>query len=1176
MIQWKLNIYILLILFSYLLLYTNCRIDLEDEFKKKDEYYKDKALEPGKIQMKYLKDQNRDPFTFKGDGINCDLLVNIYSLSCNVESSFNGRSFSSLKLNANMFSGRIKKDLINSSEIIMKEKVYLINGNPKYKDKKNCPLIINTIDRSNLTLFVEENEPTILYFDKDNLETINLSYNISKNTSFLALSFSFNEVSKFNINIKDIIDTTISNSTTIFLDSDSLKKIKDDNLYIKIEQNENSYPSFLNFQIIKPNSIYILQRNYINKGFITSNSSKQYYYMEVFEEEGEIMLHNKRNNGKLFGLIKPKNEVKYPFNMSEYLTEDKDNKLEFNEHTQKLSFNSGHTKDCKKGCYLLLTYKNENIDNANPLIGYEYTLFARIWDVEDFSPQIINIPLNEYIFGTFEDNSFINHYYTLSIPEGIKEMFIQIESNYIEGFIGEGKKKLITFKNTENNLNLTNEETIIKFEKVKLEYFISKKVLSLAFRAKNFFEDIFSFYHFRILVLKENDIKLIYPLDSNIGNICLPEKYETKDKYYYCYALLSNNYNEFNLKFSVSTSNQKDNYKIAVHKNNSEDENNFTKLYISELEKVKDLQSILFEFEFEDNKPKTILSMFTNDKDISSPKFYSSQIYILFNSSKEFNFNFNYENCLLIFKFISGSGTISSGGYSKIEANSNNFGKPITIPISKVKKIIFKSEESFIYHLDLKYVNPKSGTRELIVGESLNEILLDTQFPIYYYLKIGNQDNIDINFRIINLEKGNITTNIFINGYMIDNEALERKLNGEFIELTESIKGQYDQIFKNGILQINETIINKFVKNINSKDNKKEYILIKIDGEHYIENDLSIEIIAMSNDKGYYLVPVNQYIMGYSAFNNTKYLIKNNLIDNNTNDIIIEFSPNYKEINLAFDNLTESPTYKDDITTGIQKYLINTDNNKEILLNINRPEGISNGNYLFKYYFLKNNDEFEYKFDNSYTKAKVNAKDNKEDICLKFNKFEIYNNEIKINNKINSGIIIKIFGSLFKKSKADKQYNELLNTSAFISSEPSYKNNTDYKDNNSFELCFMNMNKTYFIFDLQIKFNIIFNEYFFKEDSFVYTLPIDLTNELEDSVIKDYLNKNKYLLITILIVIILMLIFIFLYIKMKKRNKNLENQVSLFSRSSEEQELYSEYSNDKDKNSDIDDENAFI
>ena len=124
MIQWKLNIYILLILFLYLLFYTNCQIDIEDEFKQKKEYYENLTLEPGKVQMKYLKDQNKDPFVFKDEGINNDLLVNIYSLSCNVESSFNGGSFSSLKLNENIFSGSIKKNLINSSDIIMKEKVY--------------------------------------------------------------------------------------------------------------------------------------------------------------------------------------------------------------------------------------------------------------------------------------------------------------------------------------------------------------------------------------------------------------------------------------------------------------------------------------------------------------------------------------------------------------------------------------------------------------------------------------------------------------------------------------------------------------------------------------------------------------------------------------------------------------------------------------------------------------------------------------------------------------------------------------------------------------------------------------------------------------------------------------------------------------------------------------------
>ena len=487
---------------------------------------------------------------------------------------------------------------------------------------------------------------------------------------------------------------------------------------------------------------------------------------------------------------------------------------------------------------------------------------------------------------------------------------------------------------------------------------------------KNFFEDTFSFYHFRILILKENDNNLIYPLDSNIGNICLPERDENKVDNYYCYALLSNNYNEFILNFSVSTSKLKDNYSISLYRNYKSEKSVPNKYYLSEVNNDKKLKLILFKFEFEDNRPKTILSMFANDKDINSPKFYSSQVYILSNSSKQFNFNFNYGNCLLIFKYISGSGNILFGEYQKIEVNSNYFGKPITIPISEVKNITFKTEESFIYHLELNYIRPKSNIKELIIDESRNELLFDTQFHIYYYIKYENQENIDINDRIINLED-EATTNILINGYIINNEELEKKLDGEFIELEQSIRGLYDKTFKNGILQINEDIIKNFSK-INESDNlnnETKFVLIKIDGKHYISNSLSVEIIAMSNNNGNYLVPVNQYIMGYNLFNNIKYIIKNNIIDNNDNKIIIEFSPNYKDIKLTFDNLTEIPTYKENMTTDIQKYIINS-NDKEIILNINKPERISNGNYLFRYYFTKNNIDLNINLINLIIKLK--------------------------------------------------------------------------------------------------------------------------------------------------------------------------------------------------------------
>jgi len=188
-----------------------------------------------------------------------------------------------------------------------------------------------------------------------------------------------------------------------------------------------------------------LQRDYINKGFIDTAHTLLYYYMEVFEEEGEIILNNKRQDGKIFGLIKNKNGTN-PYNINEYINDDQNKKgksLKFDNHAQTLSFNSEDTKNCKKGCYLFLTYYNQNENHTKPIIGYEYTLLVRIWDVDDYRPQIINLPFNEYIFGTFEDNSFISHYYSFSIPQGTEEIIMQIESKFVEGFIGEGKKKLI-------------------------------------------------------------------------------------------------------------------------------------------------------------------------------------------------------------------------------------------------------------------------------------------------------------------------------------------------------------------------------------------------------------------------------------------------------------------------------------------------------------------------------------------------------------------------------------------------------------------------------------------------------------------------------------------------------------------------------------------------------------
>ena len=1187
--KWRLNIYNLIFLLSYKLFFVSCQEKIKDEYNQKKKDYYDYTLHSGITELKYLKDRNSRSITFT-EGINDDLLINVYSPSCDIESTRNSQNATFLISSLNEISMEIKKNAYNTSDIVIYPKTFLVNGQEKYKNKRICPLIINTIEVKKFTIFVKEKEPNLLFFYKK-LKKVILLYNITelRGKSGATLSFSFREVTKFNINIPDIINTNISNSITIFLDSDSLSKIKENILNITITHIEDKKCSLI-FQIIEPNSIYALQKNYLNKGFITSNYLYQYYYMQVLVEEGEVMLHNKRNTGKLFGVIK---QFIDPYNISEYPKDEKDNQLEFNEHTQKLSFTSENTYFCNKGCYLLITYYNENYNTNKPIINYEYSLYARIWDVDDEASQIINIPTDEFIFGTFVEDSFINHYYSIFIPYETKKLIIQIQSNYVEGFIGKGKKKLITSKKkSNNNLNITLNKMVIEFpiEQLRKLDFLNSEI-SLAFRSKNYFEKIFPFYYFRISILKDNndsintkytiDNYLIYPLDSNIGNICIPEKGKDNN-FYYCYFLLSNNNKEFQMNFSVSTTNQDDNYTIYFYHNDIQNKSKYTKYYLSN-ENDKNLQSIIFKFEFKDNKTKTILSTFNNMKDLIYPQIYSSQIFLFSSSSKMFNFSLNNGNCLLIFKHIHGRATIVLDKYPTIVSDLNFIGKPITIPNYEVKNISFYSKEEFIFYLKLENVNQKLGIREIFYDESLNELLLNTQFPIYYYIKYNNQDSLELNFRIINIEDKNTTSEIYINGYILNKTILNRRLNDEFIELKESIVGYYDKGLKNGLLKINKQF---------ESDSQDIYLLIKIDGKHYITNSLSVEIIAMNSS----LVPVNQYIMGsFKSSQNSEnkiYLIRNNIIDNNDNKLIIEFSPNYEEINLNFDSSKGISYTKENQTKIIQKYIMNTNNNKKIFLNINKPKEISYGNFLFRYYFTKKNEEFGYKFnESSYTKKNYTEYGNdKAYICLEFDKFEIYFNNISVNqnlsnireadmyNKNYSEIRLKIYGSLFKKVKKKNKFKQLFNTSALISSESSFENDTEinYKYNNKFELCFGNMSRKDFKYDLQIKINIIFSNYFFNKDSLVYSLPLDFTEEFKnkENGIFNFIKKYYIFLIIICGIIIVLIIFIILYFKLIKKTKTLEERVLSISFTKNNDETLSEYSGGKQSDSDY--ENAFI
>ena len=313
--------------------------------------------------------------------------------------------------------------------------------------------------------------------------------NLNEN-SFITLSFIVDENNIFNIDINNEMNRNISSNSNIFLDYSKLSNIENDTLTIKIMLNKENildekYNVALIFKLIESNSISILRKNILNLGFTTSKQVNQYYYLEIVKgEEGEIMLHNKRLYGELFGIIKPKSNIN-PYNESQYIKEYKYNQLKFEPHTLKLSFKSYQTEQCEEGCYLFITYIHYN-DEYSPKVGFEYTLLARIWDEEEINPQIIDIPFNEYIFGTFEENSINHHYYSLYIPNDTESIIIQYEGISIEGFIGYGKRKLNTLRilNNTHNLNLEDNQMIIKYNKSKLNELKIYNYISFTFRIK--------------------------------------------------------------------------------------------------------------------------------------------------------------------------------------------------------------------------------------------------------------------------------------------------------------------------------------------------------------------------------------------------------------------------------------------------------------------------------------------------------------------------------------------------------------------------------------------------------------------------------------------------------------------------------------------------------------------
>ena len=1112
-----------------------------------------------KISLEYL---NYSILKFVPDDINNDIRVNIHSINCKIKIDFENSDSNDYiinQMNNDTFSFLVNKTEIKNIGIIITPLIYSIDERIKenYKDK-TCPIMFTNYQVEN-----NENIPSLeltdssnLYFNENNTK-IQFIYkiNYADLDTPIALSLNLNKNSKFIINITKsgnetfIINKEIFNSTNIFLGKGDFKE--KEQLIIQIESISISPPVFVNIKMIKKTSVSILDQNNLNFGFITSNIEYQYYYMEVFkDQEGEIMIHNKRQKGILIADLKKKSQIMDLNVIANYPNKSTKTNLEYNPHYLKLSFNYEQTAKCENGCYLLLTYYKEVYDSSDvndAIIGYEYTIFSRIWDCMEFSSQIINIPFNEYIFGSFDKDSITHHYYSIFIPNDVDKIIIQLEGNYLDVFVGKGIVKLNTMKTLKNvlNLNLTNNQNFIELTKEELNFELNNIYMSLAFRSKNFFEDIFSFYYYRIFFVK-GDKNLYFPVDSNFGNLCLPSN-EKESGLYYCNLILKNDYNELSSNFSIADGNQIEYSYVHVttfYKNSTNISKNSSlfKFVFTTNDDYENISHFIFRFEFEENGIKNIISAFSSKIRENSPQIYSSEMYYIYDRTIYFNYSLK-DNYLFTTKYIGGENCFMKLNYSIEVINlSRNFrGKPVSIQISPgtEQMTYWAWKADFIFYLKIEYNMKNKGIEEIVPGEIKSHIINNGYFPLYYYLNLTKKENVstDISIRLNSYNLSELKNDFEIKGYIVDEKIIKSKIKGEHIELNEkeAIQGTFMECYKLGILEIKRDIINK-----------NDFVLISITNkvEVAFHSNLLVEILY-NEYKSRYFMPISQYII--ETFNKTdnlfrdenEYTIAINDKDNNDilDSVLVEFSPNYEHLILYFENITFNYTHSN--FSGFQKFRITGKTPDIIHFKVKNLSNKTNANYILKYYYTYEKEEYRYKIDNfTYHSDKTNQNYN---ININFNLgvFQ-YNALVPIEDNVK--IIFDIHAFLFDNTINE---DELLNCSTIIyrkSYENKIEKETIYNDSNTYNsLTFQNVEfKSEYI--LQLRVNVFINRTIFNEEFLTYSFKINLPSEDDD-------NNNLQLWIWIIIGFAIVILFVVIYLlirnfrKLKKDNKNLKEQV---------------------------------
>ena len=1118
------------------------------------------TITPGKVQSILLFKEKVYILNVDSSNKEKDLIIYFYPLDCEIQIIGERKDMEIEKISNyefNAFYTIIKKENLNQSNTIIMNT--LINTKDENKKNRTFHLIINSFEYSNNpNLTIKEKEPTFLTFN-NTINKVNLIYNLINNDisseNPISISFFIKERIKFVIRVyddsKELYKKTVGYLDRILIDRKSISKTSS-YINISIEKIEGKDADMVVKVVEDYQTPIYFHKNILNIGFIPSNVPYQYYYMEIFEgEHGEIILNNKRYNGILISKLIPKKDNDDIFKDKKYYPNEKEtNILEYNEYSQKIIFDSSNTNICADGCYLLITYFSNyinEIDNKK-ILGTEFTLLGRIFEQEEeFRTQIVNIPLNEYIFGSFESSSIKIHYYSLYIPEK-GNILLEINLNFIGIYIKKGINRIninslhyLTKNYYGNNIyNITPKECgLDSFEN---EYITIALTTYLPINN--------SHYYFRILQKNSKNTHLIYPLDTNKANTC---NTTLINGIYSCFFLVDNIYKDlyndliiyaYGYDYVNYTAWFIEEYENEIYSINLENLNYKSKGYDNiylKIDKniyVNKTKYILINIHSDKEETLTVLSNFYDNKTFfPTIQIYSYQLIYLYDN-ENLNFNFNkitQKKYRIEINNTYGNGEIKFDieEYNGLMSGDRTLSYVITKELNNIdiynnKDNNKRDNNELLFNIKIVYELDSDIIEELYFDKYYN--LMQKTFPIKFFLKEIEYNGSDINFYFhFNFSLNNISLkkdDIIIKGYAIKYDLMklitDRLVSP--INFGEEIYGQFDNRTNQGLMV--------FEKAGDYHYDYYYYIEISNSNEKIIQPNITMDIYASSKNTDSVSMPLNKYIRGSFDLNNEQEKYQRYYINDaqNSQDYIIEFSSNYKYLDLKLSKSISDKGIK--VNGGIKKYFIsfNTSNPElnyfDIEITKNIPKNEKNywqkANYLIIYY------QKEKKINNYTTKLITKIGKNSSSIIIE-------NKELQDSL---DNYTITCIANIFEKKRILK--DELINTTSPFDSEIVFtKTDIIEKSNQNFsiDLNGFKMDNNY---EGALFIILENNNKNLEEKISYYSFPFGVEEDSDNNLLKMIIIISSVSVVIIIIIII----FIMRYRKVIKKNKDLEKKVN--------------------------------